>query len=392
MNAEVLDIEISGLVLSGDDPSLFRDRRGRPRARGPNFDEGYDFRTLVYGAFEDAENDCVCVLCPPLLNFRALIEETEFQLDGIPAHPRAILDLSRCSVLLFDYVDALPASISLTHRLFGGTVPILPSLVSRFEGSNAIYAISKNNDLQWIGDWLTYYVRAHGLTSAVLIDNGSTDYRPEDLRKTVASVNGLKRAAVLRARYPFGPTVESTAGYASLYLQRSMIELVRRHLLARARAVMNADIDELIWSRTGQSVFDATVEEPDGYLRAGAVWVYAKDVPEGSGIRHMHHGMVSASGKPKSKRKWCVAPTGAKKGQQWLTHFMEDRRDPVHPDFLLWHFRDVTTGWKEERLAADRPELVPAPELQTEMRRVFGQDQDLPAASYPVTSREDARP
>lgn len=392
MNAEVLDIEISGLVLSGDDPSLFRDRRGRPRARGPNFDEGYDFRTLVYGAFEDAENDCICVLCPPLLNFRALIDETEFQLDGIPVHPREILDLSRCTVLLFDRGSTLPNSISLTHRLFGGRVPVLPSLLGQFEDSNAIYAISKNNDLEWIFDWLTYYVRAHGLTSAVLIDNGSTDYRPEDLRKTVAGVSGLKRAAILRARYPFGPTVESTAGYASLYLQRSMIELARRLLLARARAVMNADIDELIWSRTGQSVFDATVEAPDGYLRAGAVWVYAEDIPQAGGIRHMHHGMVSASGKPKSKRKWCVAPMGAKKGQQWLTHFLDDRRDPVHPDFLLWHFRQVTTGWKEERLAADRPDLVPDPELQAEMRRVFGRNQDLAVATEPAASPEGVRP
>ncbi|MEM7645229.1 MAG: hypothetical protein AAF366_22395 [Pseudomonadota bacterium] len=187
----------------------------------------------------------------------------------------------------------------------------------------------------------------------------------------LASVEGLKAAAILRARYPFGPTAENKTAYDALFLQRALAELGRRRFLGRARAVLNVDVDELFHSRTGRSVFEATVASAAGYLRADAEWVYAVGT-EGS-VRHRDHGHVSATGRPKANRKWCVVPDGPQAGRQWLTHFLGSRKDPVDPDFVMWHFRQVSTSWKADRSAGDLA-LVPDPDLTAAMDRAFPSD------------------
>jgi len=260
--------------------------------------------------------------------------------------------------------------LTLKHVLFGGSIPIGRSYVEEFSSLNGIYTISLNNRLDWISDWLNYYVKMHGAETVVLSDNGSTDYSLSDLRRTLADVPGLRKVAILRARYPFGPTAANKAGYASLFLQRSLAELGRLRFFAKARAVVNADIDELFHSFDGKSVFDATVASTCGYLRANAEWAYALEPGPNGYARHCTHSHVSATGKPKANRKWCVAPNGPQRGKQWLTHFLDSSKDPVDPNFLIWHFRQVSTGWKFDRSISEQ-NLVLSPELVEAMRDAF---------------------
>jgi hypothetical protein len=176
---------------------------------------------------------------------------------------------------------------------------------------------------------------------------------------------------VIPAPFPFGPKAENKANTDSLYLQLSISELIRRRILGQARAAQNVEIDELHHAKTGQSVFDATVESPLGYLRTDARWVYADPQLDPAQIRHASHGFISTSGRPRANRKWCVAPQGPFGDHQWLTHFINNRKDPSHPDFEMLHFRQVSTNWKMDRTASDRDQLTPFPELQALMQRYF---------------------
>ncbi|QMU57322.1 MAG: hypothetical protein GKR98_03325 [Boseongicola sp.] len=349
MGPRVFDIELSGLVLPSEDPELRRDRLGKDGDHDENYDHQYDFNTLVYDCFFDPTSREVLLLAPPLLNFQALLETAEFLIDGETRAPLRIENLSRCSVIAFAAGPEIPRSLSITHAQFGGMMNIGQSHLETFAGTNAIYSISRNNRLEWIQDWLHYYINEHGATSVILTDNGSTDYSPSELRDAIGDMAGLEQAAILRARYPFGPRAESKVNYASLFLQRSMAELCRRRFLGQARAVLNVDIDELFHSKSGQSVFDATVANQDGYVRADAVWVYATQSDNDGFFRHRDHRFVSMTGKPKANRKWCVVPQGPQKGRQWLTHFIGGRSDPVDPDFVMWHCRQISTSWKVDR-------------------------------------------
>lgn len=388
---DVLDLELSGLILPAGDQGLARDRQLKGEEPSEAYDRGYDFKTLVYDTFHDPDGEQVVLLCPQLLNFEALIHEAEVRLDGDIVMPH-IQNLSRCSVALLPCKGRVPQVVEVTHPRFGAVLPVGQSYLSTLARSNALYTISRNNRLEWIQDWLRYYVGVHGANTVVLSDNNSTDYAPEDLRTAIAEVEGLNHAVILRARYPFGPTAETKAGYASLYLQRSLAELIRRRFLGRARAVLNVDIDELMHSKSGRSVFDVAATDPSGYVRADAQWVYA-NTPGPDGIyRHRDHGFVSATGKPKANRKWCVAPEGPEAGKQWLTHFINGRRDPVDPDFVMWHCRQISTSWKLDRSANDEVDLAPADDVSEAFARAYRDlPRDLFAAGQAARARASAK-
>ncbi|MEM1342766.1 MAG: hypothetical protein AAGF68_10610 [Pseudomonadota bacterium] len=364
----MLDLDLYGLQLAEHASQPKRKLVGDASYHDAAFRSQYDYRTLFYDCFADELTGDVALLGPPLLNLEALIRDADLKVDGRPVAIKSIAHLSRCSVTRLDC--SAGQLLSVRHPLFSGVVPIGTSFVQRLSGLNAIYTISRNNRLEWIADWLRYYVEVHGAEAVILSDNGSTDYPPEALRQTLAGIAGLRVAVILRAPYPFGPRAANSAGYRALFLQRSLAELARIRFLAQARAVVNADIDELFHSHRGRSIFDATVQSQEGYVRANAVWVYAAAPPQGEAYRHAEHSHVSLSGSPKANRKWCVAPQGPMQGKQWLTHFINDRRDPVDPDFVLWHFRQITTGWKYDR-ALPEIELVRDEGLVKTMQRVF---------------------
>lgn len=365
MSAKVIDLELSGFRLPS---KISRKLVGKAEFHDETFLSQYDSKTLFYDCFVDEEASEVLLLGPPLLNLQKLVEEADYFIDGQRVEIKEIRKLSRCSIVVLDAFEG--KFLTLQHALFGGVLSIGKSYIDSFSGLNALYTISLNNRLEWIQDWLTYYVGVHGAETVVFSDNGSTDYSLNQLRETLASVPGLRKAVILRARFPFGPTAENNSAYSGLFLQRSLAELARVRFFSQARAVINADIDELIHSRSGQSIYDATIASAAGYVRANAEWVYALE-PGGNGFaRHANHSHVSFSGKPKANRKWCVAPGGPQKGRQWLTHFIGSRKDPTDKNFHLWHFRQVSTGWKFDR-SASTSRLIKNSELIDTMRRIF---------------------
>lgn len=368
MSVDLLDLDLYGLRLTDLPSQPKRKLVGDARFHDAAFIEQYDDRTLFYDCFTDPAAGAVTLLGPPLVNLEALLTEAELSVDGRPTSIQSVTHLSRCSVTRLHARSG--GVLHLRHPLFSGRVPIGRDYVAKLRGLNAIYTISRNNRLEWIADWLRYYVEMHGAEAVILSDNASTAYPPEALRETLAGIPGLRVAVILRAPYPFGPRAANATGYKALFLQRSLAELARLRFLAEARAVVNADIDELFYSKRGRSIFDATVQSKQGYVRANALWVYAKGRATHGYFRHADHSHVSLSGAPKANRKWCVDPQGPMQGQQWLTHFIKDRRDPVDPDFILWHFRQVSTGWKYDRTASEI-DLIRDETLISAMARAF---------------------
>ena len=370
-------LDLSSHVFDPVHPSLQRDRIGKVEERCADYDERYDFQTFVYDCFWESKAAEVWLLCPRLLNFRRLVDDMAFTVDGRPHGRIKVENLSRGSAIRLKGLKEPPREVGFSHRLASGTLTVRDQHLDRFAGLNAVFSINKNNRLEWVRDWLSYYVRVHGGDAAVLVDNGSTEYATQDLLDTMASVDGIAAACVIPAAFPFGPNAEGQVNTASLFLQRTMGELIRRRLLGRARAVLNVDIDELFYSKSGQSIFDATVASEAGYVRADAEWVYADPATLKGPPRHRDHGFLSRTrnpaGKriPKANRKWCVDPQGPQAGREWLTHFLGSQKDPVDPDFLMLHCRQISTSWKHDRTGADGIDLEPFPELTALMETCF---------------------
>ncbi|MEL6609456.1 MAG: hypothetical protein AAFO93_11160 [Pseudomonadota bacterium] len=370
-------LDVSSHVFDRSHPSLQRDRLGAVGDRVRGYDDRYDFATFVYDCFWDSEAREVWLLCPRLLNFRTLLDDMSFAVDGTPHSRIKVENLSRGTAIRLKGLKSAPNEVRFDHPLATGTLRVNAEQFDLFKGTNAVFSINRNNRLEWVQDWLTYYHKVHGGTAAVLTDNASTDYSAQDLLDAMAAVDGMEAVCVIPAPFPFGPNAEGKANTDSLFLQRTMGELCRKRLLGQARAVLSVDIDELFYSRSGQSIFDATVASEAGYIRADAEWVYADPEQFQGPARHRDHGFLSATrnpqGKriPKANRKWCVDPQGPQKGRQWLTHFLGSQKDPVDPDFTMLHFRQVSTSWKHDRSSSEGIALDPFPELQDLMARTF---------------------
>ena len=371
MAAQLHDLTLSSLVFDRSHPALQRDRIGPVDERHENYDDRYDFHTLVYDCFQDPLRGEVVLLCPALLNFRRLIDQASFSLDGQNVTPTGIETLSRGSLITFAYDGHNPGTLRISHPLFERDLTIGSALHDEFAGRNALFAISKDNRLEWIADWLRYYVSEHGADAVVLFDNQSTAYSMEELGRTLSAVPGIAVAAIVRAWFPFGPGGTGNTNFDSKFLHRTMMELGRRRILAQARAALNVDIDELVFSRSGQSVFDATVASEKGYVRFDGRWAYADAPGAGQIIRHGDHLYRRTDGRPKVSRKWCLAPTGALSTRQWLTHRIISLKDPTDPDFGFWHFRRISSNWDYNREDFDEALLEKDTRLIDTMARVF---------------------
>ena len=172
----------------------------------------------------------------------------------------------------------------------------------------------------------------------MIYDNGSTAYPLDVLTTALADLDGMQAVAVVNADFPFGPGGSGKTNFISKFLHMTMVELGRRRLLSTARAVLNVDIDELVYARNGESIFDATVKSEKGYIRFGGRWVYADPPNDSALIVHADHWAMRKDGRPNVNRKWCVAPLGPLNGRLWLTHRIISRKDPKHPNFGFWHF------------------------------------------------------
>lgn len=379
-----LDLTLSSFVFDGHHPSHYRDRIGLPEERDPNYDNRYDFHTLIYDCYFDPGAGEVILICPTLLNFRQLIERAEFRIDGTPAAIKQIGDLSRGNFITFSAPSDNPQTLSLSHELFKGELAINPLHTDVFAGKNAVYAISKDNRLEWIADWARYYVNEHGANAFVIYDNHSTAYPMEALKDTLQSVDGVEATAIVRAWFPFGPGGAGNTNFNSKFLHMTMVELGRRRLLAEARAVLNVDIDELVYSHSGTSIFDATAASEQGYVRIDGRWAFAEVPADGALVRHADHQFIRSDGKPKVSRKYCVAPTGPLKGRPWLTHRIISRRDPTDPDFGFWHFRRITNNWDYNREDFDTNLLETDTRLTRTMSRVYGTPEKTTAQPKPA--------
>lgn len=350
-------ITLAPCVWPQSHPSLIRDRIGTWAERAPGYDVGYDFSTLFYDAYWCADVGAARLIAPKLLNFQGLLQDAHITLDGVEARYQ-ITEFPRSSRIDL-FCDQRPETLKISHPLAIFEGPIGGDLRAMFAGRNAIVTVAKDQRIEWLIDWVRYHVTTHGADAVVIYDNGSTQVTSDQMREALASIQGLKISAVIDAAFPFGPTGNSHSQFKSRFFQLAMLEHARARLLEQARAVLNLDIDELVWSVNGTSVFEAAARR--GYVRLGGLWVYA---PHPSAPpKHHDHTCTIPGGGPRTSSKWCVAPQSEIGQTPWFLHRIGPRTLPVAEDFGFWHCRQLSTNWDYDRQRADPRAIQPIPEL-----------------------------
>lgn len=340
----------------------------RPEARGPDHDERYDSRTLVYGAAYRPDRRALVLVGPPPLNLDGLIRAGGFLADGTRLKLRRIRTYRRHCEIWLD-AAAAPADLRFRHDELDLAVPILRPLPG-FAGRRCLVTLSRDNDLDWIANWARHCARHQGAEALLFLDNGSTRYSPAEIAARLADVAGLSAATVCAVPSPFGPLGTRSPVNRALFLQTALLNLCRHAWLRDARTVLHCDIDEMPVS-DGPTLFEAAESSWLGYATAGCPVRFA--APGGAAApRHGDH-VLRREPETFTKEKWALRVRGPLGDTVWSTHGVAGyafNRLARARGIRFYHCQGISTNWKGNRATMPVAELVEDPRTREDFRRL----------------------
>ncbi|HXX03136.1 MAG TPA: hypothetical protein VEJ37_02300 [Xanthobacteraceae bacterium] len=338
-----------------------------PAYRQPGFAEQFDYDTLIFDAFFYRRNE-VLLTAPPFLNLLPLLRK--MTITAAPSGQRCefrIRTLDRHGQIQID-VPAQTKSLVVSSELGQFQIEPQANYCDFFAGGRVLFTLSKNNRLEWIQDWIRYHRDIHGATGVLIYDNKSTTYSQQDLLGAISEIAGIDRACVVDWPFRYGPQgLDAKRFWDSDFCQCGAWEHARWAFLQRARSAMNGDVDELVISEDGSSVFEAAERSRLGIVRYRGHWVHGfKDrtrvASEQSPVRvvdfdhYLRHSVrrrwglipVHADACPP---KWTIVPSRCPQGAQWSAHRIKGwaKSFLLERNFSFRHFREIGDGWKYDR-------------------------------------------
>lgn len=326
-----------------------------PEHRQPGFEQAFDGRSLFHDAMllEEDGATAMVLVGPPLRNLLSLFVEGALGGRNVAAWMTRYLVRDRCTDV---WGPARGDQVRLEMAV--GSFDLQPSAARHdlYEGRRVLYTLSRDNDVQWIADWARFHAANHGADALLLYDNGSTRYGVGELEDALRAALPKLVVNVVDWPFPYGPGGWSaTAGWDSNFTQSTAFHDARLRFLHRAASVLNCDVDELVVSRAGESVFECTEAEESGYLAFHGKWISAAGPAREVGQQPRRHGVFAylEQGAANCPTKWCAVPARCRLEDQWRTHAVTGKPHSVADErFVYRHFRGVSTDWKYPRSTA----------------------------------------
>jgi len=367
-----------------------------PELRDAEFEAKYDYTTFLYDYF--MSDDRMILIGPPLLNVEDRINWRESLSGGIlDKYSIGKLDkLLRVAVERWHAPNIDFANLQIT-------VPVRENAAQNniFENERVLMTLSKDNEIEWIRDWVLFHNKIHGATALLLYDNSSTTYSPEGLLDALSDLP-LSSIVIVAWPYRYGP---GKAPFDSNYCQYGVLEHSRLYFLERCRSMLNCDIDELVVGQTDDdSVFVAT-ETGGGYTQFRGRWILplgrsGRDATSKPIAERRHRDFVFyVNGERSQARetKYCIVPSCLKRWMQCAVHSVIDgwnhylpafRAQPHFDRFYYGHFRAINTNWKWKRdqlTELDRTDVVSDDRLVALFAKVDNTDEG-PSMPSPGTA------
>jgi hypothetical protein len=313
----------------------------------PGYIENYDSMTMWYDVFRYESN--TIALGPPLMNhWLSVLNGTVYVKKDDETEIRSEFEIRGRNKCYWLSVKESALSLKLVTSEAQYEVPVAPNHSEWFSGRRVLLVKSKNNKLHWIKDWVQHHVEKHQADAVLFYDNHSTDYAADDILKTIASIEGVLTAVVVKWDFPYGVHGDLSNIWDSDYSQYCIQEHARRRFLATARCVLSCDIDELIITQDSTSVFEKCENSESGYLNFTGFWVECcKPGAARETIAHSDHCFrVKNSVCPS---KWAVVPSRCPESAQWMIHEVYNMPIRQTPEIHFMHCRGISTSWKYER-------------------------------------------
>ena len=341
---------LTGLSLPAGATPRALPRLVRFRTDDPVLRARYDDRVLYYSAVWMRDRGVLRLYGPRSLNLTPVLSRAGYATETGPLPTPRLRHFKR--YVLAEFPLSAPAD-RLILTLDGQTqeMAILHQATDVFAGLNTVYTMSQNNDPDWIVDWMRHLHRHHGAEALLISDNASTAYTLDSLLERLRGLDFLKAVRVLSVPFKYGPSsaICRRASQAR-YLQTGIANTNRDLYLGKARAVLSCDVDEIVVSDSGASVFDAARGRRLGVMTIPGYWRFAK--PGADKPLHADHLWIDPARAKPCPTKYAIDPQGPVGRWSWMTHSLESlprRWISGAPDFWFAHCHGISTRWKEGR-------------------------------------------
>jgi hypothetical protein len=346
-----------------------REPAGLLSARTADFDAKFDRLTVFYDCFRVSESR-VMLIGPPLTSFPGILDSLQIrstpsgQQSAHQVHNRFTTRfgsrrVDNLSEVLVE-VEAGVTSLHLESAAGHQTMQVQPSGRDLFRGKKVLFTLSKDNDPQWICDWMRFHRDMQGANAVLLYDNASTAYSLSALEMQMSQISGFDVVCVIPWPYKYGPRAAGRQLWDYAYSQGGAMEDARWRFLSDAYGVLNCDIDELVLSQQG-NVFDKVAATATGCLRFTGRWVTQ---PAASSDETPRHRESTDQLRPRWRlqgprlkdtnlcpAKWVVVPSRCPAEAHWSVHEIVGRSSSVlkQADTYYRHFTRIGTNWKNNR-------------------------------------------
>lgn len=339
-------------------PQIELSRRApRPlKERQRDYVEKFDYKTLFYDIFESG--DRIRFSGPPLRNLEPIFQIARYTTFGrsrtdVPEFRQAWK--TQNSSFASGARKNGPAA-TRQIAIEAGQLEIVTDIQTDdnyiFDNKKVLFTLSKNNDLTWIRDWAKFYSSIHGVNAILFYDNGSDAYKSEEILDVLSRIDGIDTAVVVNWPFKYGPGGTTGTNWDSDYCQYSAIEHARWRFLQRAAGALNNDIDELVVSNDGRSVFDWLAESKSGAIAYAGRWIL--NVGNGDGTPLHSDFRYSNPSVPACTKKWCVDPRRMPQDVQWNVHSFGSGFSADSPEGISHrHFVGINSNWKRNRTTAE---------------------------------------
>lgn len=348
----------------GEETRLVRDIPRPMEFRQENYNDLYDFNTFFYEAI--LVEDELILVAPSLFNFKTLLPVSEFTIDGEVLQAYTIFEEKRTSRIHFDLSNitlGLQPTLNIQIGKINTKLQLKPSYNDKLKDEVILYGTVFNNKLQWVHDWVQYYVNMHEVTAVVLFDNGSTNYTPFELLNSVRDIKGLKYAYINSNHYKFGPLSinRDPNWWDSDFYKIGTLETMRWKFGQKAKAIIQADIDELVVIDSGETLVERLERSEEKGLHYSGIMVppVIDTVPDDSHLYVYTDFKYVDDPIRKGVPKWTVRPDVISKSGFFRDHWVGQGRLEKASDVHLYHFEGVNNAyWGKDDLSGRNRTII----------------------------------
>ncbi|MCK0714452.1 glycosyltransferase family 92 protein [Chromohalobacter sarecensis] len=313
--------------------------------------QNFDNRYIFYDVFVNSDKGELVAIGPPALNLKSYVKNLQVFVNGkqrkysLADYPEQKVSILRLRLPRQEQYDVV-----LKFPDFEREISLKDEFVA--SGKKVLTAISKNNDVAWVNDWVEHYRTNYAIDEVYIYDNGSSNL--EELESCVGD-----KANIIKWPFPFGPTAKRFSSFAQPV---ALNHCLRR--FARGGVLFNFDIDELLVSNA-ESVME-------NVSRDGVVYFESHNVPyvnPGKSDYSFRDFKYRCPERKKTARKFVcdadanflISPhnTWVKKNYLFWNRLKRNKLDGlVDEKSYFLHFLGITTNWQ--------PDLQKLKEVTTE--------------------------